>query len=345
MTSQLDELQGIVLSIPAIEPSASLRVAYSLRLLGLLPVAVRGYADMLRSRREQREALWAYVDKADRGWCTVLRGEEWDQNAARSSGRRAGEGERESMAMGATTRAANGGRGTGVRGTDRVRLESVLADLRAALLDALSPDDGEGSGAGGGRRARGGPPRFNAYGERLDGGASFSRAPQTPSYAVSAAQRALEPSRGMSPLPSGTATPSLDESMDTADESDERSDTPAMRFGAGLPPPAGDDDDDDDDDAMEMDEVVIAPSTAQERRQQAASFEQLNIQLDAETFAPRQPTMEPLGGGAAPMEGLAGDSSSDDDEDDDDAALGALDDETARHVSRLFERTWSALQS
>lgn len=114
----LADLNAVVLAVPPVAPSAQLRAAYALQLLSLLPDGVAGYGLPPRS---QRGAVWARLGRWDEEWVAVVRGVEWDS--------RSGKAKEEE----------GGGRRAELTGTERVRLRSLIGDVRAALEGILGP--------------------------------------------------------------------------------------------------------------------------------------------------------------------------------------------------------------
>lgn len=102
----LTSLHSIILSIPPVGSSAALRTAFHLQLISLLPSALSAYPLLPPSNY-----LWSALKEFDEGLVKVLNGD---------------------SAVGGV-RAAE----TGVRGTDRVRMESVVLDVKKVLRSAL----------------------------------------------------------------------------------------------------------------------------------------------------------------------------------------------------------------
>ncbi|GAA5863888.1 hypothetical protein JCM1840_005806 [Sporobolomyces johnsonii] len=109
-------LHSFILTIPAVPPSASLRTAYYLQLTGFLAPALGAYSladDVL-------DPLFDLLDRFDRGWVAVLNGQEWD-----SANGKAREGE------------PTPSKSEAMRNTDRVRLETLVGEVKTVLSAAL----------------------------------------------------------------------------------------------------------------------------------------------------------------------------------------------------------------
>lgn len=96
----------MILQIPPIDPSASLRSTLLLRLTGEVLNSVPGYTP----DEESLSALLDWLQNLDNGWLAVLRSQGWD-SAAQS---------------GVSVRLPDGARSTSLSQTERTRLKSVL---------------------------------------------------------------------------------------------------------------------------------------------------------------------------------------------------------------------------
>lgn len=133
MTEQIRPLLTVVLSIPPFSTSAALRSSYLLRLTGDVQegVAIFGLSDY------QFAALSEFFDLLDRGWHCCLSGHVWD-SAAQTGVPVAVDSDFDN-ADGHTPPSAP----RGVPSTDRVRLSSLLLNLRESLRQALALPDGD----------------------------------------------------------------------------------------------------------------------------------------------------------------------------------------------------------
>ncbi|GAA5977992.1 hypothetical protein JCM10908_004188 [Rhodotorula pacifica] len=109
-------LHAFILTIPAVPPSAALRIAYYLNLTSFIPPALDGYTVL----DETLDSLFETLARFDRGWVAVLRGEDWDSTTG--------------QARPDTTAGAGS---SGMRTTDRARLESLVKQVRAVLAISL----------------------------------------------------------------------------------------------------------------------------------------------------------------------------------------------------------------
>ncbi|BGP13912.1 hypothetical protein JCM10213_002555 [Rhodosporidiobolus nylandii] len=108
-------LHSFILSIPAAPPSSSIRVSYFLQLTGFLAPALDGYTLL----DETLDHLFLVLSRFDAGWVAVLRGQEWDSS------------------VGAARAGDSGSAGGEMRTTDRVRLESLIKEIKAVLAVSL----------------------------------------------------------------------------------------------------------------------------------------------------------------------------------------------------------------
>merc|ERR1719487_2749987 len=67
-------LHAFILTIPAVPPSAALRIAYYLNLTSFIAPALDGYTLL----DETLDQLFDVLARFDRGWVAVLRGDDWD---------------------------------------------------------------------------------------------------------------------------------------------------------------------------------------------------------------------------------------------------------------------------
>ncbi|GAA6006368.1 hypothetical protein JCM11491_004930 [Sporobolomyces phaffii] len=112
-------LLSLVLAVPAARPSGGLRVAYLLQLTGYLAPAIEGYP----LGDDSLDTLFAVLDRFDRGWAAVLEGREWDSaNGIVRVGTDTGAGSYEVQSL---------------RTTERVRLQSLVHDLRQVLSSSF----------------------------------------------------------------------------------------------------------------------------------------------------------------------------------------------------------------
>ncbi|GAA5996404.1 uncharacterized protein JCM10292_007585 [Rhodotorula paludigena] len=126
----LDEalaLLDFISSIPSAPPSAALRTAYALQLTGYLPPALDGYTLL----DDQLDPLFAALARFDQGWVAILEGRDW------SSQRGAAEPASPSAPGAGISPAA----ASGVRTTDRVRLESLVTETKSTLATSLGLPD------------------------------------------------------------------------------------------------------------------------------------------------------------------------------------------------------------
>lgn len=114
---QLLPLQSFILTIPSVPPSSSLRVAYYLNLTSFIAPALDGYTVM----DDTLDKLFETLERFDTGWAAVLRGQEWDSAAGEA---------REVPSDGDLV-------ASGMRNTDRIRLESLVREIKANLAVAL----------------------------------------------------------------------------------------------------------------------------------------------------------------------------------------------------------------
>ncbi|GAA5965269.1 hypothetical protein JCM8115_002230 [Rhodotorula mucilaginosa] len=116
-------LHSFILTIPAVPPSAALRIAYYLNLTSFIAPALDGYTIL----DETLDTLFETLARFDRGWVAVLRGEDWDST----------EGRARPAEEAPSTSAGPGKYAGGMRTTDRARLESLVKQIRAVLAISL----------------------------------------------------------------------------------------------------------------------------------------------------------------------------------------------------------------
>lgn len=115
---QLLPLLSFILCIPAAESSSVLRVAYLLQLTGFLSPALDGYTVL----DENLPLLFDVLSRFDQGWVAILRGQDWDSSTGTA---------RPLPPHGTRTR------GDGMRTTDRIRLETLVKNVKQVLAVSL----------------------------------------------------------------------------------------------------------------------------------------------------------------------------------------------------------------
>ncbi|KAI0344982.1 hypothetical protein BDW22DRAFT_1353801 [Trametopsis cervina] len=126
---------SIILQIPPIDPSASLRTMLLLRLTGDVMGSVTGYhpdVDVLSQ-------LLEWMNDLDRGWLAVLRSQAWDVDDRTGT----------DVLLGSDTTAnaeASARRSTPMSQTDRTRLRSILISGTATMEEWLVELDTAGEG-------------------------------------------------------------------------------------------------------------------------------------------------------------------------------------------------------
>ncbi|KAI5477819.1 hypothetical protein MNV49_005903 [Pseudohyphozyma bogoriensis] len=113
--AQLAQLNSFILSIPPVGASAPLRVAFYLQLISLLPPSLSSYPLTAATLPH----LFTSLSTFDSTTLIVLKGEEWDSTTSSSRG------------------PASPASESGVRATDRVRLASMIEDIKKTLRLAL----------------------------------------------------------------------------------------------------------------------------------------------------------------------------------------------------------------
>ncbi|GAA5888153.1 hypothetical protein JCM6882_000300 [Rhodosporidiobolus microsporus] len=106
-------LLSFILTIPSAPPSSDIRIAYLLQLTGFLPPALDGYTIL----DHELDKLFNVLAQFERGWIAVLEVRDWDSARGQAS-----EGP---------------GGGGKMRTTDRVRLESLIKEIKAVLAISL----------------------------------------------------------------------------------------------------------------------------------------------------------------------------------------------------------------
>ncbi|BGP46143.1 hypothetical protein JCM10450v2_001983 [Rhodotorula kratochvilovae] len=217
-------LLAFILAIPAAPPSHALRVAYLLQLTGYLAPAIDGYvlADACLP------ALFDTFARFDAGWVAVLEGADWD--SARGEPEPA-----PAPAEGAPT-------GGAMRTTDRVRLDSLVREIKGVLAVSL------------------GLPEFVPL--ENDPFEQLLRQRELESARLGELRRPQEEGddgdEEMQPAGSGAATPSLVSDASTAGDTDD-----AMSVDTAVATPSelldgtADDEDEDDEDGVDFEEVVL----------------------------------------------------------------------------------------
>lgn len=119
--SAILRLHSVILPIPPIKPSSALRVAYLLNLTSLLPEAFAAF----EINEDALNTLWGTLRTFDQSWMTVLQGQVWDPELLR--GRKGSLMDQGGVAP----------RDTEVRGTDLVRLDSIITETIAVLGEVL----------------------------------------------------------------------------------------------------------------------------------------------------------------------------------------------------------------
>jgi hypothetical protein len=120
-------LLNLILQIPPIDPSTSLRNTLLLRLTGEIFNSVPGYAPDEKSL----EILLDWLQDLDRGWLAVLRSQGWDSEAR----------------AGVSVRLPNEARSGSLSQTERIRLKSLLVTGVEAFeewVGLLHTQSGEG---------------------------------------------------------------------------------------------------------------------------------------------------------------------------------------------------------
>lgn len=122
---QLLPLHAFILTIPAVPPSAALRIAYYLNLTSFIAPALDGYTLL----DETLDQLFDVLARFDRGWVAVLRGDDWDSSTGAAGPSEPSE-ETETSAEAVSA-------GRTMRTTDRARLESLIKQIRGVLALSL----------------------------------------------------------------------------------------------------------------------------------------------------------------------------------------------------------------
>lgn len=120
-------MHAFILTIPAVPPSASLRVAYLLNLTSFIAPALDGYTIL----DETIEPLFDLLARFDRGWVAVLRGDDWDSSSGQA--RSAASDPTTASGSSLSPKAFAGG----LRTTDRARLDSLIKQIRSVLAISL----------------------------------------------------------------------------------------------------------------------------------------------------------------------------------------------------------------
>lgn len=115
---------SLILQIPPIDPSASLRTSLFLRLTGDVLQAIPGYLPDM----ETLPLLLAWLGDLDRGWLAVLRSQAWDTD----------------VSVGVDVELAEGARASPVSQTERTRLRSLLLGGTDALEEWMERLDTRG---------------------------------------------------------------------------------------------------------------------------------------------------------------------------------------------------------
>ncbi|KAI0728836.1 hypothetical protein C8Q72DRAFT_779076 [Fomitopsis betulina] len=111
-------LLALILQIPPVQPSASLRTSLVLRLTGDVLSSITGYTpDSLNTLPQ----LLQWLDELDRGWLAVLRGQPWDPAAHSGI-----DVPPPSHSVDGAADTERLGRSSSVSQTDRTRLRSIL---------------------------------------------------------------------------------------------------------------------------------------------------------------------------------------------------------------------------
>lgn len=118
----------LVMQIPPIDPSTSLRTAFLLRLTNDVLTAVPGYP----SDPSTYEELLDWLDDLDQSWVSVLQSQIWDPV----------EGKSVDLVIGAADAAA-GLKSAAVSQTERARLKSLIVGGTASLEEWLAGKGGE----------------------------------------------------------------------------------------------------------------------------------------------------------------------------------------------------------
>ena len=209
--------------------SAPLRTAYLLNLTSLLPDAFATYP----LPDSSLSSSFSYLSTFDAQWLAVLAGESWDPDSPPSA-------------------PDPEAKPTGVRGTDRVRLESVVRDLRDTLRAMLGlPLERNGRVKLDQDSANFLEPGAARSASRVREGEEGERE-TTMSCAVVGGEDASV----------GTPSLTFDDDDTTGEEDDERM-LDVLGAAEISDDDDNDDDDDDDDDAFEEVEVVSRPAAAE----------------------------------------------------------------------------------
>ncbi|KZO92332.1 hypothetical protein CALVIDRAFT_504358 [Calocera viscosa TUFC12733] len=111
-------LLSIILLIPPLDPSASLRVSYLLRLTGEFTDTLPGYGVSASTAGDSLEELVSFLNLLDKGWQAVLGSQRWDPSS--HSG----------VSM---TSAGSGALSRPVSATDKIRLRSIIMSGRERI--------------------------------------------------------------------------------------------------------------------------------------------------------------------------------------------------------------------
>lgn len=117
---------SVILQIPPVDPSASLRTSLLLRLTGEVLLSIPGY----RPDMDSLSTLLSWLNDLDRGWLAVLRSQAWDADAG----------------VGVDAELQENARVTPASQTERTRLRSLLLGGTDALEEWMERLDTEGEG-------------------------------------------------------------------------------------------------------------------------------------------------------------------------------------------------------
>lgn len=117
---------SLILQIPPVDPSTSLRTSLLLRLTGEVLQSIPGYTPST----DVLTLLLAWLRDLDHGWLAVLRQEAWDADASSA----------------VPARLPQGARAAPASQTDRTRLRSVLLAGADAIEEWLERLDAHGEG-------------------------------------------------------------------------------------------------------------------------------------------------------------------------------------------------------
>jgi hypothetical protein len=115
-------LLNLILQIPPIDPSTSLRTALLLRLTGEVITSIPGYPPLPETIPE----LLDWLEDLDRGWYAVLRSQSWDSEGQTG-----------------VPVAPDSGPSSAISSTERARLRSLLitgTEMLEEWLEDLNPD-------------------------------------------------------------------------------------------------------------------------------------------------------------------------------------------------------------